>query len=346
MIDINFCASSYLAFRYLIDDNKDFCEQYKHKNLKNIVDTEKILVKTAEEIGNAIKQQLDIFKNKKCGILLSGGMDSAIVASYMNGGDAYTFKFLNGKFQEEELRRAEFFAKKYNLTLHYVNIDWNTVEQYTDLCMKFKGAPVHSIEPQIVQAALQAKTDGIEIMFIGDGSDYVFGGMDKLLSKDWNYQDFIDRYIAINPNDILKNPINVNYIFEPYKLDNDKIDFIGFMSNYMTNESYNSYYNAFKAVNMNYFDPYAKLKMAEPLDLKRIRNGESKYLIRELMKMRYPEIDVPNKNPMPRPVDIYFKNYEGPKHEIFKTNIDLSKMSGNQKWQIWCLDRFLNSIKG
>ena len=50
--------------------------------------------------------------------------------------------------------------------------------------MKAKVAPVHSIEPQILQAALQAKADGIEMMFIGESSELIFGGMDGLLSKD------------------------------------------------------------------------------------------------------------------------------------------------------------------
>ncbi len=345
MIDIDFCASSYLAYRYLIDDNKDFNENLKHKNLKNIENKNKILVETSDEIGEKIKLQLKTFENKKCGILLSGGMDSAIVASYMNGGEAYTFKFLNGEFQKEELARAEFFAKKYNLNLHYVNIDWNTVEKFTDMCMFSKCGPVHSIEPQIVQAALQAKDDGVEVMFIGDGSDYVFGGMDRLLSKDWNYEDFINRYISVNPKEVLKNPKDVFYIFEPYKLKNNKIDFISFMENYMTNESYNSYYNAFKTAQLDYFDPYSKLKMKQPLDLKRIRTGEPKYLIRELMKKRYPEIEIPNKNPMPRPVDFYFKNYKGPTNKLFKENIDIDKYTGNQKWQIWCLDKFLNEYE-
>lgn len=47
-----------------------------------------------------------------------------------------------------------------------------------DDVMKAKEAPVHSIELQILQAALQAKADGIELMIIGESSDLVFGGMD------------------------------------------------------------------------------------------------------------------------------------------------------------------------
>ena len=112
----------------------------------------------------------------------------------------------------------------------------------------------------------------------------------------------------------------------------------------VTDESYASYDNAFYSANLPYVDPYELLKMSDPIDLKRVRNGESKYLIRELFKMRYPELPVPGKNPMPRPVDMYFKNWEGPKREEFRKDIDMSKYSGNQKWLMWVLERFLNKF--
>ena len=194
MIDKNYCISSYLAFRYIERDDMDFCDGMHHKNINLLPDSEKTFVKTADEIGASIEKQLSVFMNKKRGILLSGGMDSAIVASYMNAGEAYTFRFLGGDFQKEELARAKYYASYYKLNLHYVDIDWKTVENHVDACMEAKCAPVHSIEPQILQAALQAKNDGVEIMFIGDGSDYIFGGMDKLLSKDWDFNDFVKRY--------------------------------------------------------------------------------------------------------------------------------------------------------
>ena len=280
MVDKDYCLSSYMAFRFIEDDGKDFYNGLHHKNIQTIPDCQKTFVRTACEIGTAIKSQVSLFDGKKTGILLSGGMDSAIVASYMNGGDAYTFRFLGGSFQKDELMRAEYYAKRCNLNLHYVDITWDTVMNNVDACMKSKCAPVHSIEPQILQAALQAKADGVEVMLIGDGSDYVFGGMDKLLSKDWDFDAFVERYYSINPKDVLKNPVDMSYAFEPFRKNGNKIDFWGFMQGLTITESYSSYMNAFSVANMPYCDPYAKLKMAEPLDLLRIRNGEPKYLIR------------------------------------------------------------------
>ena len=303
------------------------------------------MVKTAEDIGKSIEDQIDKIREKynKIGILLSGGMDSSILASYLCGCDAYTFRFLGGDFQQDELRRAENFAKECSMNLHYVDIDWNTVRDNLTPLMLSKGGPVHSIEPQIYQGAMQAKNDGVDLMVIGDGSDYVFGGMDQLLSRDWLFEDFYHRYIYVEPEEILNEPVSVRYLFERYR-NVDKIDFIKFMDIVATEESYGSYSNAFLTAGLAYFDPYEKLKMAEPLDLNRIRNGESKYLIRELFKLRYPHISVPEKRPMPRPVDTYFANWNGPVKPEFKKEIDISKYSGNQKWLIWCLEQFLSML--
>lgn len=281
------------------------------------------------------------FQNKKKGILLSGGMDSAIVASYLTGCDAYTFRFLGGKYQEEELRRAEYYAKYYGLTLHYVDISWDTVVSHLEPVMKAKCAPVHSIEPQILQAALQAKNDGVELMFVGESSDLIFGGMDGLLAKDWTFDEFVDRYTFTKPEEVLVEPVSMQYLFERYRIDGDKIDFLKFMDDVYSIESPSSYLNAFGAAGMPYYDPYARLKMADKLDLYRVRHGKPKYLIRELMAKKYPDIPVPNKVPMPRPVDEYFKDWSGPTRPEFRKDIDMGKYTGNQKWQMYCLESFL-----
>lgn len=342
MIDKNYCCASFLAFRYIIDDNKNFNNKLHYQIFKQIPDVNKCIVETANDIDIELQKQFDKIKNKKLGILLSGGMDSAILASYMEGQNAYTFRFLNGEFQKEELNRAEMYAKKYNLNLKYVDINWDVIESNLIDIFKTKQAPCHSIEPQIVAAAKQAKNDGVEIMIIGDGADYVFGGMDKLLAKDWNYEEFVNRFIYINPNEVLKEKTNVLEVFEQYKLPDNKIDFMKIMDSITIDESYSSYKNAFNTANMLYEDPYEILKLKNPLDLHRIRNGESKYLIRELFKIKYPEFNVPEKNPMPRPVDVYFNKWTGPTRPEFKTDLDINKFTGNQKWLIWCLEKFLN----
>lgn len=341
MVDKEFCMSSFLAFRYIIDDNKNFYENINHQIYKIIPKEKRILVKNEKDIDEVLSSQFKTVKGKKIGILLSGGMDSACLASYMAGCDAYTFRFLQGNNQKDELKRAEYYANKYHLKLHYVDISWNTVHNNLEELMKKKGAPVHSIEPQILAAVTQAKNDGIELMFIGDAADYVFGGMDGLYAKDWKFNEFIDRYTYVNPQEVLINPVDMIDAFEKYRK-GEYIDYIGFMHEYTDIESYASYSNAFKTGQMSYIDPYEILEMASPLDIQRIRNGDSKYLIRALFRMKYPEIPVPQKLPMPRPVDDYFRTWKGPKRPEFCKNISIKKYSGNQKWLIYCLERFLD----
>ena len=338
MIDKNFCMSSYLAFRYIERDDVDFFEGLHHRNIKP--PKNKIKVWTATDIDAAIEKNFSDLRGKKLGLMLSGGMDSAILASYLRGADAYTFRFLDGAIYADELKRAKFYAETYGLKLHYVDINWQAIEPHIDAVLRNKCAPVHSIEPQIVVAANQAKADGVETIIIGDGSDYVFGGMDKLLSRDWSFDEFVKRYTYIEPAEVLNEPVDVSYLFERYRQGN-KIDFLKFMDDVFSIESSSSYLNAFETAQIDYFDPYANLEMAEPLDLRRVRNGEPKYLIRELFAKKYPDFPIPDKIPMPRPVDFYFADYQPTRRE-FKQNLDMEKFTGNQKWQLWCLERFLN----
>ncbi len=344
-VDKNFCMSSYLAFRYIEKNEMDFFPGLHHQNIQPIAEDKKILVKTSQEIDQAIQKQFNSIAHKKIGILLSGGMDSAILASYMPGKDAYTFRFLNGTFQEQELKRAEYYASYYSLNLHYVDITWDTVTRFLRPVMEHKAAPVHSIEPQLLQAALQAKADSIELLVIGESSDLIFGGMDKLLAKNWTLEEFSNRYTFTQPQKVLTQPVDMSYLYERYRIGEDKIDFLRFMDEVFSIESSSSYLNAFSTAKIGYLDPYARLKMAEPLDLKRVRNGEPKFLIRELFHMKYPDIPIPNKVPMPRPVDEYFKNWQGPARPEFKPNLDMSQFTGNQKWQLYCLEQFLNEYE-
>lgn len=341
----DYCCSSFLAFRYIVNPDADFAEYIHHRKIPELPNKDDATkVSSSHEVDDYLKTVFNKIKDKKLGILLSGGMDSACLASYMpKGSNAYTFRFLGGKYDSEELHRAEEFAKVNGLNLHYVDIDWGIINECLPVVMKNKGAPVHSIEPQLYSAAMQAKSDGVEVLIYGDAADYVFYGMDGLLSQDWNFDDFYKRAIYIEPSEVLANPVDIKDVFEKYRQGN-KINFIGFYDKEITEESYGSYDNAFASANMLAIDPYEKMKMAEPVDLERTRAGDSKYYIRELFHTKYPNIQLPEKHPMPRPVDEYFKDWKGPTRSEFRKDIDMSKYSGNQKWLLWCLERFLDTL--
>ncbi len=79
--------SSYLALRYVERRNTDFCCKYHYKRPQLREQKELVMVRTAQEIHNSIEKQLGwiIKKYHKTGIMLSGGMDSAVLASYLPG---------------------------------------------------------------------------------------------------------------------------------------------------------------------------------------------------------------------------------------------------------------------
>jgi hypothetical protein len=47
---------------------------------------------------------------------------------------------------------------------------------------------------------------------------------------------------------------------------------------------------------------------------------------------------------MPRPVDAVFKDWDGPKRPEFRKDIPMDKLTGNQKWQLWCAEKFLDML--
>ena len=169
--------------------------------------------------------------------------------------------------------------------------------------------------------------------------------MDKLISPEWTFDAFVKRYTFLDPKLVLKNPVDQSELFEKYRQGGVGIDVLKFMDEVFSIESSSSYMNAFGAAWMPYYDPYAKLVMAEPLDMKRVRNGEPKYLVRGLYAIKYPELEIPFKIPMPRPVDTIFKNWKGPMGGGFREDIPMGELTGNQKWQLWCAEQFLKIIE-
>jgi asparagine synthetase B (glutamine-hydrolysing) len=272
-------------------------------------------------------------------------MDSANLAACVKPvSHAYTFNSTSGEF-DADVERTETDRKKLKLQHHLIDITMEDYEKYTPIVMRYKFAPVHSIEPQIYKAAKLAKKDGVQLMIVGESADLIFGGMDKLITPDWTFDAFAKRYTFLDPKLVLANPVDQSELFEKYRWGKDGINVHKFMDEVFSIESSSSYLNAFGAAWMPYYDPYASLVMSEPLDMHRVRNGEPKYLVRGLYAMKYPELEIPFKIPMPRPVDAIFKDWEGPKRAEFRKDIPMEQLTGNQKWQLWCAEQFLNMLE-
>lgn len=344
IVDRDYCMSSFLIYR-TIHDEKVFSEKYPHVDLNSVIPKDRTLIHNSEELYTALKRQVEeATKDGKSALALSGGIDSAILARFMpKGSVAYTFKcVVPGIEVTDESPMAAKYARECGLEHRVIEIYWEDFEKYAPILMKYKGAPIHSIEVQIYKAALQAKVDGFKRFIFGESADCVFGGHSNLLSKEWRIGDFIERYSFVPAYKVLKKTVNV---FEPFcrHEKNGFIDPHEFLSTEFYPESVGSYVNAMKAANFELIVPYANCKMACPIDYSRIRNGENKYLIREVFHRLYERFDIPVKTPMPRPTNEWFKDWAGPTRPEFYPHCT-DNMTGDQKWLVWVLEKFLDMI--
>ena len=63
--------------------------------------------------------------------------------------------------------------------------------------------------------------------------------------------------------------------------------------------------------------PYGYLGLEGPLDIARIRSGDTKYLVRRLFRRRYPGMREHDKIPLPRGVAAWLKDWAGPVRDEF-----------------------------
>jgi len=345
MININpFCVSSFLAFRYIVFPGAKWVDNIGPCYPK-VSDEDQVAVGSADEIiatlQKIIQQIPDI---SKTGIFLSGGIDSAILASFLpRGTKAYTINFA----AVSAAREAEFakkYADAYHLDHHVVDVTWQDYLDFEKGLMQNKKAPLHAVEVALHKAAIQAKADGIDYILVGNGADSTFGGMDKLLSRDWSFDDFVERYTFVSPEDVVVRPVDVRKVFEPYRCGDD-IDYIGFLKRVHGLGIIQAFNNGVQTANVSLVEPFEKMKLKGNLDISRIRAGEPKYLLMEVFRRLYPGLEPPYKVPFVRPMGEWLADYKGPTSSIFRSDLQISNFAGDQKYLIYGLDKFLGMLE-
>ena len=343
MVDKVYAMSSFLQFRTVCDKNIKFAEKMDYPRS---CDTgfRRTQINSSQELHDFLKETTEQeSRSGKMAIALSGGIDSAILAKFITKDTvAYTFKcIVPGKEVVDESPAAKRYCEINGLKHKIIDIYWDDYEQFTPVLMRHKQAPIHSIEVQIYKAALQACKDGFDKFLFGELADSVYGGLTKILSKNFTFGEFVDRYSYVLPYKALRN---YELIMEPFikHCEDGFINVHSFFNDVFFNESFNSYKNACDAAGIKFVAPYS-LTEHKPLDLERVRRGENKYLVREVFKKLYPDLEIPAKTPMPRPVDEWLENWDGPKRPEFWQNCHIN-MSGDQKYYTWILEQFLNEF--
>lgn len=345
IVDKGYCMSSFLALRYIADAEKIFSKGVEHEPLQLRPDSEKLPCCTSDDIDRNIRAVMDRFDLSHAALFLSGGIDSGILASYMpKGSKAYTVHN-ESHLNDLEVERAARICEINSLEHIVIEVSWQDYQDVMDGIAMKTGYPVFGNTPQVYCLTEKAIADGNDFIVFGDDADLVFGGLDQLLSKDWEYDAFVKRVMYLDPKRVLKEPADLSGVFEQYRIGMHRVDFQKCIKEVVSTSTGIAYYNAFKCAGVNAVDPYTFLKMGVPLDLARIRSGESKYLLRELYKKKYPTLEIPEKIPMARPMDIWMKDWEGPMRDEFLPQC-VCGLTGEQKFMIYSLERFLNRIEG
>ena len=207
MVDKEYCMSSFLMYRRVVDKEKCFKGQMIPNTINDV--WEKEAIHNSYELETHLKEAVkEATKDGKAALALSGGIDSAILAKFMpKGSTAYTFRCTAGdKPTVDETHIAEKYAAECGLNHKVIEITWDDMKQYAPILMKHKSAPIHSIEVQIYKAGIQAKEDGFDRVIYGETADVNYGGLSNILSKDWHVGEFIERYAYLKPWMALKKP--------------------------------------------------------------------------------------------------------------------------------------------
>lgn len=342
--NLNFCMNSYLMYRAIVDHDRRFSDELNPWFYKN--DSKRTPICSSQELDAHLKQEMEtVLGRGPVALMLSSGMDSAILATYLpEGTQTYTLH-CKSEGGIDETAAAKKYADINRLKHKVIEIEWKDFEDFTVPLMKNKGCPIHSIEVQVYKAALQARNDGINTLIFGETADIIYGGHSKLLSRDWTLEEFTERFSFVDVTKVLREPRIIQDPIIPHCDEAGYVDVFGFLNAFEYDVSLGFYNNACNLGNIDFFSPYASSILGIPLDLERIRNGDGKYIIKELFCKLYPDIPVPEKTPLPRPMGEWLKNWTGPLHKELKAD-HISEMTGDQKWYIYALNRFLTEIVG
>lgn len=118
-----YCLSSFLAFRYIVDPATEWMPGIR-PTYPEVSAQGQISVETMEEIDAQLRAIVARKISPAMGILLSGGIDSAILAALLpQGARAYTIKFNADQFLDESVQ-ARVYANALGLQHTVVEVNW------------------------------------------------------------------------------------------------------------------------------------------------------------------------------------------------------------------------------
>lgn len=154
-----------------------------------------------ELLGASVRARLE--SDVPLGLLLSGGLDSSVIAVEMArvlGGDLHTFSagFEETDYDESEL--AAHVARRVGSRHHPVRIAPDVAESLPRLVLRY-GEPFADSSALAVEAVARAVRPHVRVVLGGDGGDEVFGGYDRYRAM------ALSRRVGAGPGRLIAGPL-------------------------------------------------------------------------------------------------------------------------------------------
>ena len=147
----------------------------------------------SEALRTAVKNRVETVADSKIACLLSGGLDSSIIAALLieMNADVDFFTIDN----EEDREYVEAFKKMYNVEVKHLNYNQNDVlsdnDLFREIYLKVNESPIDlgSVVPQYYLMKAIAEVGDYRVVFTGDGADELFGGYSRIHEYDSQKSD-------------------------------------------------------------------------------------------------------------------------------------------------------------
>ncbi|MFX0072622.1 MAG: asparagine synthase (glutamine-hydrolyzing), partial [Candidatus Hermodarchaeota archaeon] len=246
--------SSFLRYRYVLEEETFFSKIYKLKPGNNLVfdfNTNEIKINEYwdlkhAEIIDSFNSQKDLIEQEliksveyrliadvKVGSILSGGLDSSLTTAIMamlkkDKINTYTVKFTEYGFDETPFARI--VAEKYQTNHNELLIDNKNFLSIMDDYIKFKDEPIGVPNEIALYQLYNNIKKTASVVLAGEGADEIFAGYGRIFRSPFDYLkktiidneiNFLDFFLDIYgyfSNEDLKDLLKDNYYYEYKKI--------------------------------------------------------------------------------------------------------------------------------
>jgi hypothetical protein len=342
------------------DRIKNYCEYLTFRSFYTGFPVARQNVSRVDGVDGAIHKIKEVIATlDNPALLLSGGMDSAVLLPFMPK-DSTAYTIYHERLETNEVEIAKNYCHKFSIKHVAISIDPYESLSIIDELMINKKMPLSPAEPMLYLAAKQANLDGFKEVVSGGGVDTKFGGFtcfrrDHFSAK---YQEKLQRRY-LQPKNILQEICRLDHVFDQYlmpapkdKIMPDKIPMRRFLRSISPRKrdrcivDYNRFLrelgverfafdNAIALAGCEHVAPFNQFAFDfdEKLNLER-----PKYFIQNLYREIYNQ-EAPEKLGLQKPTYM-LTDYSPSNFQLFRSDIDMSALKYPQIFLIYCLERF------